>query len=557
MAQRQWRLLPAPPPGFSRTLGVPPLWALLLYHRGITRPEEVEPFQQAGPHLLGDPFLLPGMTQAVARLQQAIQRQETVGVFGDFDADGVTATALLYQVLTQEGLRTIPYIPHRVEEGHGLNPGAIASLRDQGVSLVVTVDCGVSSNAEVALAKSYGMDTIITDHHVPPPTLPPALAIVNPRVPGARYPFLHLTGAGLAWKLAQGLAQATGKVLDPGLVELAALGTVADVAPLLEENRYLVREGIAQLRQTKRPGLLALYREAGVDAGRITAETIGFSLAPRLNAAGRLQRADPSLRLLTTTSPDEASGLAKELGEMNRRRRQLLDEQVEVALGLVHQQQEQSLLLVESEEFSPGVVGLVANRLVEEFTRPAVVVALEGEMARGSARSMAAFNITEALAACEELLERYGGHSQAAGFVARREHLPALRQRLQERAKAMLAGMDLAPTLEIEAQASPRALMGETWAFLRSLEPFGIGNPSPVFLARSVDVLEARRVGNKEQHLMLKVREGGAVWSAVAFNQGGQWQTGARKMDIVYALEEDTWANAGGLRLRVVDYRCR
>ena len=570
MPDRQWRILPAPPAGFSRTLGVPPLWANLLYNRGLRTPQELEPFLKAGPGLLLDPFGLPGMQVAVERLQRAIQHGETVGIFGDFDTDGVTATALLHQALTGYGLPLVPYIPHRVEEGHGLNSGALTALKGQGVSLLITVDCGVSSVAEVAQARSYGMDTIITDHHIPPAHLPPALAIVNPRVPGANYPFRDLTGVGLAFKLAQGLSQATGQAWDPSLLELAALGTVADLAPLQGENRYLVKEGIAQLQRTQRPGLRALYQQARLDPQRIDAEAIGFILSPRLNAAGRLDHAWTSLRLLVTDSEEEASGLAQELEGMNRQRQQLTSQYVEQAQRLVAGQEAQPLLLVESEEFTPGIVGLVASRLVEEYARPAVVVALAGDMARGSARSVEGFNIVAALDRCEALLERYGGHSQAAGFVVRRDRLPALRRQLLEAAQEVLAGTVLTPTLEIDAQVSPRALLGETQGFLRSLEPYGVGNPSPRFLTRHLEVLETRRVGKEGQHLQLKVREGGLViggaaaehqkkltWDAVAFQQAGRWQPGAQRVDLVYTVGEDTRWSAQGLRLTVLDFRCR
>ena len=557
MTARQWRLLPAPPPGFSRTLEVPALWASLLYHRGITKREQVEPFLQAGQDLLLDPFRLPGMEQGVARLQQAMESQEVVGIFGDFDTDGVTATALLYQALTGSGLSVIPYIPHRVEEGHGLNSHAVETLRDQGVTLLITVDCGVSNVAEVEQAQQWGIDTIITDHHVPPPQLPPALAIVNPRVPGADYPFLHLTGAGLAFKLAQALASAEGKPWDPSLLELAALGTVADVAPLQRENRYLVKAGVAQLQRTERPGLRAMYERARLNPQRIDAEAISFALSPRLNAAGRIEHAWPSLRLLLTSSTTEANALAQELEEKNRYRQHLTQEYLERALTAVEGEEDQPIVIVESEEFSPGIVGLVASRLVEEYARPAVVIALEGELGRGSARSIEPFNIVVALSRCQELLERYGGHSQAAGFVIRRERLPALRSQLLSLAAEELARVSFAPALDIDAQVSPRALLGETHTFLCSLEPFGEGNPAPLFMTRNLEVVEARLAGNREQHLLMKVREGDVVWDAVAFRQGGQWVPGTRRLDAVYTIGVDTRWSAEKLRLNVVGFRCR
>jgi single-stranded-DNA-specific exonuclease len=503
-----------------------------------------------------DPETLPGMTDAVNRIKDALFNNECVGIFGDFDTDGVTATALLYQALTSWGLRVIPYIPHRSREGHGLNLTAIEQFRRQGVTLMITVDCGVSSADEIEEAKNLGIDTIVTDHHLPPNELPKGVPIVNPHVPMSRYPFPDLTGVGLAFKLVQGLAQALDMTWDPKLLELAALGTIADVGPLRDENRYLVKAGINQLKQTQSPGLLALCRKARLIPHHIDAEAIAFTLSPRLNAAGRMEHAATSLQLLITRSEAEADDLAQEIDEMNRHRQRLSRKFNEQALSLAEARKHDPIVIVESFDFTPGLVGLVASKLVDTFNRPAIAIAFEGDVGRGSARSIPSVNIGQILDGCEDLLDRHGGHSQAAGFTLQRSRLEKFRKRILE----LTSDFNLADSADlkivIDAEVSPKELLGDTYSFLQGLEPFGSGNPPPVFLTRRFEVIEARKVGREGEHLSMKVRENGTIWDAIAFRQGSFWEPGTREVDLVYRLTEDTRQVSTHLRLTVLDFEC-
>jgi len=550
---RRWRLLPPAPPLLASALGVPPLWAQLLYNRGLRDPESAHRFLHPGP--LTDPFRLAGMDRAVHRLLRAVLGGERVAIFGDFDTDGVTGTAVLCSALEGLGAQPLPYLPHRLREGHGLNPEAVRRLRAQGATLLVTVDCGVSSAEEVRLARDLGMEVVVTDHHSLAEGLPEAWALVSPRRPGVPPDLEPLTGAGIALKVAQGLFTALGRPLPEDLTALASLGTVADLAPLTGENRRLVALGLSALNRTQRPGLRALVEEAGLRPGTLDTERIAFALAPRLNSAGRLDHADPSLRLLLTRSEEEARDLARSLDRLNSQRQRLTQRALEeVWEEASAQAQEEALLMVGGEGVPPGVAGLVASKLVEAFHRPAVVVACEEGLARGSGRSIPEFNLVEALHACRDLFHRYGGHPGAGGFVTPAERLPDLRRRLQALARQALAGVDLTPTLEVEARVSLRDLVGETFAFLQRLAPFGVGNPRPRFLAQGVEVVSLRRVGEGGEHLLLCLRQDRAVWDAVAFGLANAWPEASR-VDLVFTLGQDTYYGTPRLRLHVEDVR--
>ena len=555
--RRRWRLPPSAPPDLALRLAMSPLWAQLLYNRSILEPAQAREF--LAPDLTGlhDPFLLPQMDRAVERIRWAMDAGETIAVYGDFDADGVTATALLQGALTALGGRTLAYIPHRVREGHGLNLPALRTLREQGVDLLITVDCGVSAVQEVEVAQDAGMDVIITDHHAPPATLPRAWAIVTPSSPEAPYPNPHLTGAGLAFKLAHALYQRAGRDLDAPMLELAALGTVADMAPILGENRVLAKAGLEALRSTRRPGLLALLERAGVAPKDLDHESIPFVLAPRLNAPGRIDTADLSYRLLTCDAAQEAHKLAQALEDQNGLRKQLTEQMMALAQEEAsHQAGDQRLLLLAGHEFAPGVNGLVATRLVETFSRPVVVVSLDGELARGSGRSIPEFNLAEAQVQCADLLLQFGGHPAAAGFVAAVDALPALQERLQAIANQQLRDIPLTPRLRIDAQVRIKDLLGDTFGFLRTLAPFGQGNPPPVFLTRGVQVVQVREVGAQGQHLNLKLKHEGAAWDAVAFRQ--TWPGDLPRdvlLDLVYTLGENSYRGKSAVQLQVLDFR--
>ena len=541
-----------------------PLIVQLLYNRGITAPQDVRDFL-AGARPADNPFRLKGMNQAVTRLRQAIRQGEPVAIYGDFDADGVTATALLVETLSALGARVEPYIPHRVDEGYGLNTDALHQLASQGVKVVVTVDCGIRSIEEVIHGRKLGLDLIITDHHSVGEEVPPALAVINAKQPDCPYPFKDLAGVGVAFKLAQALLRANRQVPvakgevsvnEEDLLDLAALGTVADLAPLLGENRSLVKRGLERLNDPQRPGIKALIVSAGLKPGGIDSTAIGFMLGPRLNAAGRIDDATTSYDLLLCRSPDQAASLAQELEELNRHRQRLTVETLERAREQVLTAGEsEKLLFAAGEDFLSGIVGLVAGRLTEEFYRPTLVVELGPEESRGSARSIPEFNITAALDQCSDLLIRYGGHAAAAGLTVANDNLETLQERLKEIAARQLEGVELTPTLLIDAEVELSEMDWATQALLTQLEPCGYANPSPLLLSRRAIVRGARTVGTDGSHLKLTLSDGRIVWDAIAFHQG-QWTNKLPSyIDVVYSLEVNEWNGEKRLQLNVKDLR--
>ena len=557
--KRRWHFLPPPPPGFSaRFPDLPPLWAHLLYTRGVRTSEEANSFTHPERQPLHDPYLLPDMDQAVDRLLRAHDAGEWVAIFGDFDTDGVTATALLAEALSSQRFQVVPYIPHRVEEGHGLNLSALQELQQRGTTLLITVDCGVTSHQEVTWATSNGLDVIITDHHAPPPTLPPAIAVVDAARPESRYPFPHLAGVGMAFKLVQALYQRLGQPWPETLLELVALGTIADLAPMTGENRTLVWRGLRELSATRRPGLQALLALANVDPDEIDTEAVSFALAPRLNAAGRMEHASPSYNLLVTQDPVGAQTLAEELDRYNTQRRELTAQVLTEVRRTLPPEPTTPLLIAAGDGYPQGVLGLVASRLVEEWYRPAVVIALGTDgVSHGSGRSIQEFNLVQALRQCGDLFLRVGGHPMAAGFEISTDSLGELRERLLTVAHQELEGVVLVPHLDIEAQVDLGTIQGKTYAFVQSLGPFGPGNPAPVFLSRGVQVANVRMMGASGEHLRLGLKRAGVLWNAVAFGQAQGWIPGTQRVDVVYTVGADTWAGQDTLRLRVLDYAPR
>ncbi len=563
--QPKWQIAPpAPQDHLARFPHLPPLIVQLLYNRGLTTPQEVQDFL-AGAVSGDNPFRLKGVNEAVTRLRQAIRHEEPVAIYGDFDADGVTATALLVETLSALGGKVMPYIPHRVDEGYGLNTEALRQLASQGIQVVVTVDCGIRSIQEVSYGRKLGLDLIITDHHSVGEEDPLAVAVINPKQSDCRYPFKDLAGVGVAFKLAQAVLRANRQVpvakgevnmSEEDLLDLVALGTVTDLAPLLRENRSLVKRGLEQLNCPQRPGIKALITGAGLKPGRIDATTIGFILGPRLNAAGRIEHAMTSYQLLATSSDHEAGDLASKLGELNQHRQQLMMETLERAREQVMTAVEtEKLLFAMGEDFLAGIVGLVAGRLTEEFYRPTLVLELGPEESRGSARSIPEFNITAALDRCRDLLIRYGGHAAAAGFTVANNNLKALQERLKELAAEQLQGVELTPTLLIDAEIELSAVIEDVQALLTQLEPCGYANPSPLLLSRRAIVRDARPVGTEERHLKLSLSDGRVVWDAIAFHQG-QWANRLpRYIDVVYSLEVNEWQGEKRLQLNVKDLR--
>lgn len=561
--QKRWEILPpAPEEHLASCPDVPPLIMQLLYNRQIRTPDEVRAFLTRS-FAVDNPFLLKGMNEAVARLRQAIRAGEAIAVYGDYDVDGVAATALLVSVLCALGAQAIPYIPNRMDEGYGLNIPALKTLADQGIRLVITVDCGVRSIQEAAFARKRGLDLIITDHHAVGEELPPAMAVIDPRREDDRYPFKHLAGVGLAFKLAQALLRAESRVpvskakvlpQEEELLDLVALGTVADLAPLIGENRALVCRGLEQLQKRQRPGIAAMLEEAGLEPEQVDATAIGFVLGPRLNAAGRLDHAMASYKLLTTPSIEEAVGLAQQLGAQNRERQQRMNEMVEMARQEVLALGDDLIYILAHPAYTVGIAGLVASRITEEFYRPTLVIALEEGQSKGSARSISAFHITKALDECKDLLVKHGGHAAAAGFTICNDKLDAFRARLREIAARQLTPQDLLPSLKIDATLPLTKANGETLALIEDLQPFGVGNPKPTFLSYNVQVRDSRPISTERAGVKLKLSDGVAIWDAVAFQEIAA-QNLSERIDVVYTLQSNTWNGRRWIELVVKDLR--
>lgn len=556
MNHRRWRLLPSPPPGFLQGLGQPPLVNQLLYNRGLTETRKAESFLNVGQDLQHDPFLLTDMEKAVARIRCALVSGETMVVYGDFDADGICGTAILVEGLARLGGKMLSYFPHRVQEGYGLNTDSLDNLRTQGVSLVITVDCGITNNAEVAYAQAHGLDVIITDHHNVMSGLPPALATVNPKRPDSSYPFGQLAGVGVAFKLLQAVSRSLNK--EAGLdemLDLVAMGTVADKVPLLEENRYLVQKGLEVLRRTRRAGLRAMMETARLEPDYVDAESISWTMAPRLNAPGRLDHAITSYRLVMSTSSDEATQLAQLLEEKNQERQRLTEEFLAKAKAeLSIAGTTQPFLMIGGGDYPSGIAGLIAGRLAEEFYRPAIVYELRESTASGSARSIPEFDVVSALSECRDLLDRFGGHPGAAGFALPRENLEPLQQRLLDIAGRQLAGIDLRPHLTIDAVLPLSSIGGKTYRLVDRFAPFGHENPMPVFLSRRVGVVDHYAIGNASQHLRLRLRDGRITWKAIGFDLGSLAPEIAPEIDVVYNLVIDRWNGDEALELNVLDF---
>ncbi len=561
--QKRWLSCPEIPREVDEALeGFSPIQRQILYGRNVRTSAEAAAFLANTQTETGDPFLMLQMDQAVDRLLKAVKTGEPITVYGDYDADGLTATALLVETLGSLGAKVSHYIPNRFDEGYGLHLESLSELRNQGARVVVSVDCGIRSLEEAEHARRLGLDLIVTDHHSPGPELPRALAVVNPKRSGDPYPFKGLAGVGLAYRLAQALSLRAG-IEDPvHHLDLVAVGTVADMASLEKENRFLVAEGLRRLNASEhavrctRPGLQALARTAGYPPGRVTAASIGFGLGPRLNAAGRLGSPEAALQLLLAQDSSEATRLAEELEGKNRERQRLTRQMVEIArLAVEALDPLPSLLFVHRPRFDEGVLGLAAARLVEEFSRPAIVATVGGETTRGSARSIPAFHITEALDECADILVQHGGHSAAAGFTVRSRDLEQLIGRLQARAEARLTDDDLCPTLQLDAEVDLSQLDGGLREFIDQLEPCGYGNPLPVLCARQVVVVQKRPVGSDGSHLKLTVRGGGRYFDAIAFRQGHLAGQLPGIVDLAFHLERNEYMGVESLQLNVLDIR--
>lgn len=532
----------------------PPILRQILFNRGYATRESAVRYLQAEMPPGTDAENMLGIPEAVDRVQYAIESGERIAVYGDYDADGVTATALLVNALTSMGADVIGYIPNRFEEGYGLNTDALDSLYSNDTRLIITVDCGIRSPKEAKYAQNIGLDMIISDHHHPDNELPQAIAVINPKQPQDTYPEKELAGVGLAYKLVSAL-QGDGHNAEKQL-DLVALGTIADLAPLIGENRSLVRRGIEIMRKPHRQGLIALIGVSGLRPNKVNARDIGYVLGPRLNAAGRLESALAALDLLISSDVYRAAELAQQLDNQNRERQQITKLIQEQAEEIAKADDPDSMLLFAADpDFNPGVVGLAASRLTEQYYRPAVVAHQGDEYTRASCRSIREFHITNALDQCSDLLIRHGGHAAAAGFTVSNKNLPALVDRLKTIAYEELSHLDLRPTLSADVEIPLYDLKPEILVYLEDLQPTGYGNPQAQFISRNLMVTRCRTVGKDNSHLKFTVTDGRITYDAIAFRQGHWEGLLPSRIDLLYTFEINEYLDRISLQLNVRDIK--
>lgn len=575
--QKNWWIYPVIPTEIDSQLQVYPRYIRqILYNRGITDVESASNYLNAS-FPTHDPFLLLDMEKSVERLLLAIDRREGIVVYGDYDVDGVSATALMVQVLQKLDANVYRFIPNRFDEGYGLNNESISMLGDSGAKVILTVDCGIRSPREAEHARKHGIDLIISDHHHPKDDLPKAYAIVCPKREGDPYPYKDLAGVGLAYKIAQALfmRRSAGDWTADDFLDLVALGTVADIVPLTGENRTLVRRGINQIRMGNRIGIKALAGAAAKEVNRITATDIGFILGPRLNAAGRMDSALKAYDLLVTDDLAKAGLLAQELDNQNNERQKATRAAQDCAKDSIGEDAKLNLIpaffkvpsdeepdvsvsgCLPGEDIYPGIVGLVAAKLTEFFYRPAIAGVVEKDLCRASCRSIPEFHITEALDECSDLLVRHGGHSMAAGFTVKIENLSALIQKLSEIADRQLGQQELMQMVKVDCEVPVSEITPGIYTDLESLQPTGMSNPSAAFIARNVKFSDMKMMGKELTHLR-GVIEGSPINQAVAFNQAqwyNVWKDTKSRFDIVYSIEINRYFEKETQQINIRDMR--
>jgi single-stranded-DNA-specific exonuclease len=558
--QKQWRINDADPKlqaTLSNALGIPSIIAQLLINRGITNAEEARDFLSADLGGLHDPFLLKNMDIAVLRIRKAKTGKERVLVFGDYDVDGVTSSALLNNVLTQLGIEVIHYIPHRFHHGYGLNEEVAEFAREKKVGLLIAVDCGINAFAEVKLLNDAGVEVIIIDHHEPDHRLPDAVAIINPKQKDCSYPFKHLAAAGLVIKLTQAIL---GKV-DEDVLDLAAIATVADIVPLHGENRILVKSGLSRLMNTKNKGLMALLDISKIRGKKITPFHVGFILGPRINAAGRMDTAHTSLDLFLSEDPQKALDIAKILERHNKERQQMQGDIVDEAMSLVEQDvnfNEQKVIVLSKEGWHRGVLGIVASKITDKYYRPTVIISIDEDgIGTASARSINGFHLHNALSGCADYLETFGGHEGAAGLTIKKENIDPFRELINKLAQDMLEAKKLIPTLCIDCEIPLASINMELTNVIDAMQPFGEGNPAPIFCSRQVLIKTYPKIMGKDTLKFWVTDQKQFTISAVGFGMAkysGLIRPGA-KIDLAYQITLDEWNKAPTPQLILKDIR--
>ena len=573
MRQKLWRVKSTDIEKSARLavrLGIPPLIAQLLVTRGIETVEAANAYLYPTPADLHDPFAMPGMEKAVERIHEAIKRGEQIWIFGDYDADGTTAAALLLKTFRELDVPANFHIPDRFKEGYGLNEEAVRSIREADGALMITVDCGIKSVEEVKLANELGLDVIITDHHqLSPGEMPPAHAMVTPKVPGSEYPFDGLAGVGLAFKLAHGLMG--GGELTPFLIDqldLVALGTVVDVASLTDENRVLTKLGLMEMNNRKRPGIRALCKVANHGIGKpIIGHTLGFVLGPRINAAGRMETGRKVVDLLTTESDAEAMRIAQELNKTNQARKDIEKRIQGEAIATIEKDidlEQVKGLVVARKDWHPGVIGIVASRILERYYRPVFLLAIDEEQAKGSGRCIAGMNLADSLNACTDLLVQHGGHQAAAGLTIQTENIEKFTERFNEYACDHLSDDDLQPKLNIDLEIHSADLTLDNVESLDLFEPFGQHNPSPTLAMRELVLQDSQdsllTMGKAKEHLKLFVTDGHQTMEAVGWGMADHFialKSPNLRLDMAFAPEINEWNNERRVQLRIKDLHIR
>lgn len=546
----------------AKEMGIARPLAQVLLNRGLSSPEQVRDFLQAGIESLREPWEIPGMRKGAERLVKALQQQEKIQIYGDYDVDGITSTVLLTSFLAGKGGLVTYYIPDRREDGYGLNVQALEQAKAEGIDLVVTVDCGISAREEAKVASQLGLDLVITDHHQVPPILPEAIAVIDPKMVDEKQPWNGLAGVGVAFKLAQAVSILLGHDYRcEELLDLVALGTVADIVPLQEENRILVKAGLAKINQATRPGIQALLKVSGLGSQPVSTGHIGFALAPRLNACGRLSRAEVGVELLLTQDKERAEELACLLDQENKERQALEIEITAQAMAVIELEVDHTkdkVIVLSGQDWHPGVIGIVASRLVEKYYRPTILISLESGIGKGSGRSIHGFNLYQALQHVQELLLSFGGHEMAAGLTIEEEKISALKAALNAYAEEVLTDEDLLPFLQVDCEILPEEINSELIEGIGKLAPFGFHNPTPVFALRNRVINSWQQVGNNKKHLKLKVQQEKENWlDGIAFQAGSLQEEACswERCDIAFSPELNSWNGHSRIQLNIKDLK--
>ena len=570
--EKRWNILPPSPEAaaLGRRLGLSGIGAQLLLNRGIEDLETARRFLQPELNHLHDPSLMPGLEEAAARILRAVEKGERIVIYGDYDVDGMSATAILMRCLRLLGATPAYYVPDRLEEGYGLNADAVRKIAADGADLIVTVDCGIGAVAEIALAAELGVETIVTDHHEPGDVPPPGALVINPKLPGSTYPFRDLAGAGIAFKLAWavGKSMSGGGRVAPEFKEflldavcLAALGTIADVVPLCGENRTLAHFGLKAIAASVAPAMVALREAAGFKEGRFTAMDVAYRITPRLNAAGRLGSARRGVELLTADSLEHAREIAARLTNENSRRQRIQEKVLAEALAMLEAEggaADRRTIVLAGEGWHAGVVGVVAARLTQEYWRPTVLLTLEDDVGHGSARAVAPMHLFDALQRCADRLIAFGGHARAAGMRLRREDLDAFKRDFEAAAAEQLSAEDLVPVLDVDGETRLADIDARLLGDIERLAPFGEGNSEPVLASRGVTApAGARRMGTGGRHLNFYANQNGAAFRAVAFGRGDLAEAieRAQALDIAYVPRVNRYRGRESIELDVRDIK--